>query len=158
MYEGMDFLRVEKILDDIPKPQYVFLGYSKYKKLKGTLFKVENKELFVQTATRVETVQLKTLDKLSYRPKIKEFKSLKFYSHLGTGFFGYYMASIYNDQRPTIYNEFGVPRKDIDAYRKIFGTIIALIFSSEVSDALSTLLTPRETIILSEAEYKRENY
>ena len=68
------------------------------------------------------------------------------------------MASLYNSQSPVTYNEYGIPRKDLSAYRQIFGTIIGLIFSSEVFDAISTLLTPTDTIILSEAEYEKENY
>ena len=68
------------------------------------------------------------------------------------------MASLYNAQRPVIYNDYGIPRKDLIVYRQIFGTIIGLIFSSEVFDAISTLLTPTDTIILSEAEYEKENY
>ena len=158
MYEGMDFLRVEKVLNEIPKPQYVILDHSNNKKLKGTLIKVVDKTIFVQTANMIETVYLEDLDRLSYRPEIRVFSSLKFYSYAATGLFGYLMADIYNNQRPTTYNEYGVARKDVDAYRKIFGTIIGLIFSSEVSDAISTLLTPKETIILSEAEYEKENY
>ena len=68
------------------------------------------------------------------------------------------MASLYNAQRPVTYNEHGIPRKDLSAYHQIFGTIIGLIFSSEVFDAISTLLTPTDTIILSEAEYEKENF
>ena len=68
------------------------------------------------------------------------------------------MASVYNSQRPTTYNDNGIPRNDLNAYRQIFGTVIGLIFSGEVFDAISTLLTPTETIILSEAEYEKENY
>ena len=50
-------------------------------------------------------------------------------------------------------------RKDLSALPyKLFGTIIGLIFSSEVFDAISTLLTPTDTIILSEAEYEKENF
>jgi len=65
---------------------------------------------------------------------------------------------VYNSQRPTTYNDYGIPRNDLNVYRQIFGTVIGLIFSGEVFDALSTLLTPTETIILSEAEYEKENY
>ena len=45
MYEGLDFLRVEKILKEIPKPQYVVLKHSGKKELKGTLFEVNNNML-----------------------------------------------------------------------------------------------------------------
>ena len=68
------------------------------------------------------------------------------------------MASLYNRQRPVTYNEYGYARKDIAIYRQIFGTILGLIFSGEVFDGLSTLLTARETIILSETEYEKKNY
>ena len=43
-------------------------------------------------------------------------------------------------------------------YRYLSGIILGLIFSSEVFDAVSTLLTSSETIILSEAEYDEVNY
>ena len=47
---------------------------------------------------------------------------------------------------------------DIAFYRYLNGIILGLIFSSEVFDAVSTLLTSSDTIILSEAEYNEENY
>ena len=68
------------------------------------------------------------------------------------------MARLYNSQRPATYNEYGIPRNDIGTYRQIFGIVIGLIFSGEVFDAVRTLLTPKDTIILSEAEYEKENY
>ena len=68
------------------------------------------------------------------------------------------MARVYNSQRPDTYNQYGIPRNDLNAYRQIIGFIFGLIFSSEVFDAVSTLLTPTETIILSEAEYEKQNY
>ena len=67
MYEGMDFLRAEKIINEIPKPQYVVLRYSQKKKINGTLFKVEENILHIQTATSIEQVSLDDLDKISYR-------------------------------------------------------------------------------------------
>ena len=75
-----------------------------------------------------------------------------------TSIAGFAMASLYNEQRPVTFNEYGYARKDIAIYRQIFGTILGLIFSGEVFDGLSTLLTAKETIILSEAEYEKQNY
>ena len=158
MYDGMDFLRAEKIINEIPKPQYVILRYSNNKKLSGTLFKVEENVLYIQTANSIEKVSLDVLDKMSYRESVGDFDSLRPYAFLVTGASGFMMASLYNSQRPVIYNDNGIPRNDIGAYRQIFGTIIGLIFSGEVFDAISTLLTPTETIILSEAEYEKENF
>jgi len=158
MYDGMDFLRAEKIINEIPKPQYVMLRHSNNKKLSGTLFKVEENNLYVQTAASIEKVALNDIDKLSYRTSIEKFDYLRPYTFFMTGLTGFMMASVYNAQRPVTYNENGIPRNDLSAYRQIFGTIIGLIFSSEVFDAISTLLTPTETIILSEAEYEKENY
>ena len=57
-----------------------------------------------------------------------------------------------------MFNENNIPRNDIVFYRYLSGIILGLIFSSEVFDAVSTLLTPTETIILSEAEYEKQNY
>ena len=39
MYKGMDYLRAEKIINEIPKPQFVVVKHSDNKKLKGTLIK-----------------------------------------------------------------------------------------------------------------------
>ena len=58
MYEGMDFLRAEKIVNEIPKPQFVILRHSKNKKLSGTLFNVVDNTLFIQTATKIEKIEL----------------------------------------------------------------------------------------------------
>ena len=158
MYEGMDFLRAEKIVNEIPKPQFVILRHSKNKKLSGTLFNVVDNTLFIQTATTIEKIELNKIDRFSYRPSLGNFDYLRPYTFFITGLTGFAMASLYNSQRPVTYNNYGIPRKDLSAYRQIFGTIIGLIFSSEVFDAISTLLTPTDTIILSEAEYEKENF
>lgn len=158
MYDGMDFLRAEKIINEIPKPQYVILRYSNNKRLSGTLFRVEENVLYIQTANSIEKISLDLLDRMSYKESVGDFDRLRPYVFLVTGVSGFMMARLYNSQRPVIYNANGIPRNDIGAYRQIFGTIIGLIFSGEVFDAISTLLTPTETIILSEAEYEKENF
>ena len=158
MYEGMDFLRAEKIVNEIPKPQFVILRHSKNKKLSGTLLNVDDNTLYIQTATTIEKIELDKIDRFSYRSSLGNFDYLRPYTFFVTGLTGFAMASLYNAQRPVTYNDYGIPRKDLSAYRQIFGTIIGLIFSSEVFDAVSTLLTPTDTIILSEAEYEKENY
>ena len=158
MYEGMDFLRAEKIVNEIPKPQFVILRHSKNKKLSGTLLNADDNTLYIQTATTIEKIELDKIDRFSYRSSLGNFDYLRPYTFFVTGLTGFAMASLYNAQRPFTYNDYGIPRKDLSAYRQIFGTIIGLIFSSEVFDAISTLLTPTDTIILSEAEYEKENY
>ena len=158
MYEGMDFLRAEKIVNEIPKPQFVILRHSKNKKLSGTLLNVDDNTLYIQTAITIEKIELDKIDRFSYRSSLGNFDYLRPYTFFVTGLTGFAMASLYNAQRPVTYNDYGIPRKDLSAYRQIFGTIIGLIFSSEVFDAISTLLTSTETIILSEAEYEKENY
>ena len=109
-------------------------------------------------ATAIEKIELDKVDRFSYRASLGNFDYLQPYTFFATGLAGFVMASLYNAQRPVTYNEYGIPRKDLSVYRQIFGTIIGLIFSSEVFDAISTLLTPTDTIILSEAEYEKENY
>ena len=149
MYEGMDFLRAEKIVNEIPKPQYVILKHSGQKKLKGSLFFVDENMLHIQTPTTIEKVHLSDLDQLSYRPEIGEYEYLRPYLYGITGLTGFALAQKYNSQRN--------PETDIKWYNRFYGTIIGLIFSSELFDAVSTLLTPSETIILSEAEFEKKN-
>ena len=158
MYEGMDFLRVEKIINDIPKPQFITIKHSANKKLKGTLLKVENNILHIQGPSLVEKISLSSLDKISYRQSFGKYDKYKNYFFVGTGILGLIGAYGYNSQRAVIYNDYDIPRNDIVFYRYLNGIILGLIFSSEVFDALSTLLTSSETIILSEAEYNEENY
>ena len=158
MYEGMDFLRAEKIVNEIPRPQFVVLKHSGKKKLKGTLFNVEDNVLYIQTPTTIEMVSLNNLDKLSYRTVLGEYEYLRPYIYGASGATGLALARLYNTQRPTLYNDFGIPRNDLIRYTQLLGIVIGLIFSSEVFDAVSTLLTPAETIILSEAEYESQNF
>ncbi len=158
MYEGLDFLRVEKIINEIPKPQFVILKHSGQKVLKGSLFLVNENILHIQTPTTIEKVHLSDLDHLSYRSEIKDYEYLRPYLYGLTGTTGFALAQLYNSQRSTIYNEYGVPRNDLNRYTQLFGIVMGLIFSSELFDAVSTLLTPSETIILSEAEYERTNF
>ena len=159
MYEGMDFLRSEKIVSKIPKPQFVKLKHSgQFGKLKGTLIRFEDQILYIQTPTVIEKISLSQLDQLSYRDSIGVFSNLRFYTYGITGLIGLISAKRYNSQRPVLVNDNNIPRKDIPAYTEIMGVVIGLIFSSEIFDALSTLLTPTETIILSESEYESQNY
>ena len=158
MYEGMDFLKAEKIINDIPKPQFVVVKHGDNKKLRGTLLKVENNILHIQGPSLVEKINLSSLDKISYRQYFGKYDKYKNYFFVGTGILGLIGAYGYNSQRAIIYNDYNIPRNDIVFYRYLNGIILGLIFSSEVFDALSTLLTSSETIILSEAEYNEENY
>ena len=158
MYEGMDFLRAEKIINEIPKPQFVVIKHSDNKKLRGTLLKVENNILHIQGPSLVEKISLKSLDRISYRQSFGKYDKYKNYFFVGTGVLGFVGAYGYNSQRSIIYNDYDIPRNDIAFYRYFNGVILGLIFSSEVFDAISTLLTSSETIILSEAEYNEENY
>ena len=153
MYEGMDYLKGEKIINDIPKPQYVKIQYTGNRKLKGTLTKVEDKILFIQTPTTLETVDLSEIEEISYRMMIEDFTYLKPYLFGISGLIGLGMAQIYNSQRSTIYNEYGIARTDLNRYTQLYGIVIGLIFSSELFDAVSTFLTPSETFILSKETY-----
>jgi len=158
MYEGMDFLKVEKIINDIPKPQFIIIKHGDNKILRGTLLKVEDNILHIQGPSKVEKISLSSLDRISYRQSIGKLDKYKNYFFVGTGILGFIGAYGYNSQRAVIYNDYEIPRNDIVFYRYLNGIILGLIFSSEVFDAISTLLTSSETIILSEAEYNEENY
>ena len=159
MYEGMDYLRSEKIVSSIPKPQFVKLKHSnKRGLLKGTLIMFENNFLHIQTPTTIEKISLSDLDFLSYRDTIKIYPKLRFYTYGITSFVGLLSARRFNDQRELLYNKNNIPRKDIFAYTQIMGIVIGLIFSSEVFDAMSTLLTPTKSIILSKSAYEEKNY
>ena len=67
---------------------------------------------------------------------------------------------LYSSQRAIIYNDYPNDNQELIYvfYRYINGIIIGLIFSGEVFDAVSTLLTSSDTIILSESEYDEVNY
>ena len=158
MYEGMEFLRTEKIIQEIPKPQFIILKHSGKKKLKGTLLNFEKKILHIQTHSRIEKISLQSLDQISYRSSIGRYEKYRNYFYAVNALFGLCIAEIYNKQRPVIFNEYDIARSDIFYYRYISGIILGLIFSSEVFDAVSTLFTSSDTIILSEAEYEEQNY
>ena len=161
MYEGMDFLRAEKVIQDLPKPQFIVLKHSGKKKLKGTLLNFEDNILYIQTASRIEKINLSLLDQISYRTSLGKYDPYRNYFYILSSIVGLGISHKYNSQRPTIYNEYpyqNVPRSDLSFYRYITGIVFGLIFSSEVFDALSTLLTSSDTIILSEAEYEAQNY
>ena len=100
---------------------------------------------------------LENLDKIQYRITTDKYNFLRSYIYTFTGLSGLAVANVYNNQRPTVLNDYGIPRKDLVRYRQLFGIVIGLIFSSEVFDAVATLLTPTESVILSEAEFDRKN-
>ena len=78
-----------------------------------------------------------------------EFLGLKPYIYGLSGTFGLNVATLYNSQRS--------PRLDESWYYKFYGIVVGLIFSSELYEALATVLTPSETFILSQDEYE-QNY
>ena len=129
--------------------------------IKGTLLEVKNNILHIQGPSLIEKIHLNTLDKISYRTSVGKYDRFKNHFYVITGIVGFLGGYYYSSQRAIIYNDYpndNVPRTDISFYRYINGIIIGLIFSGEVFDAVSTLLTSSDTIILSEAEYEEVNY
>ena len=147
MYAGMDFLRASDILTDLKKPQYVKIIYNNNTRLNGTLISFDNSFISIQTPRRIEKVNLDDVDRISYRLYSNEFLRLKSYIYILSGAMGLNVASIYNSQRS--------PRLDESWYYRLYGTVMGLLFSSEVYEAIATLLTPSETFILSQDEYEK---
>lgn len=149
MYAGMDFLRAAKIITDLPKPQYVKVVHNGNKRLKGTLISFENNIVNVQTGRCLEKIDLDNVELISYRLYNSEFLGLKPYIITLSGLIGLGAAGLYNTQRS--------PRLDESWYYRFYGVSLGLIFSSELYAALSTILTPTETFILSQEEYEQKN-
>ena len=146
MYSGMDFLRAAEIISDLPKPQYVKVIHNN-KHLKGTLIEFENNIISIQTARAVEKINLDYVELISYRLSNNEFLGLKPYIYVLSGAMGLKMATLYNSQRS--------PRLDESWYYRFYGIVAGLIFSSELYEALATMLTPTETFILSQEKYEK---
>ena len=147
MYAGMDFLRAAEIIKDLPKPQYVKVVHSNNKRLRGTLISFENNTISIQTPRTVENINLDYVELISYRLSDNEFLGLKPYIYALSGTIGLSMAKLYNSQRS--------PRLDESWYYRFYGITAGLIFSGELYEALSTVLTPTETFILSQEEYEQ---
>jgi hypothetical protein len=147
MYAGMDFLRASEILNDIKKPQFVKIHYNENMRLKGTLVDFENNLVVVQTPRYLEKIDLNDIDRISYRLYDNEFLGLKSYIYVLSGAIGLNVATIYNSQRS--------PRLDESWYYRFYGIVAGLIFSSEFYEAVSTILTPSETFVLSQDEYEQ---
>ena len=147
MYAGMDFLRASEILSDIKKPQFVKIQYNENMRLKGTLVDFENNLVIVQTPRYLEKIDLNDIDRISYRLYDNEFLGLKSYIYVLSGAIGLNVATIYNSQRS--------PRLDESWYYRFYGIVAGLIFSSEFYEAVSTILTPSETFVLSQDEYEQ---
>ncbi|MBH10317.1 MAG: hypothetical protein CMG74_08210 [Candidatus Marinimicrobia bacterium] len=148
LYKGMHFLQASKIVSEMPKPQLVKLKHSSGKKLKGTLLKFDDEILKVQTPTSIELVSLSSVESISYRTATKDYFYLRPYIFAFSAAAGFGGGHIYNLQRN--------PKADVVWYNRFYGIIIGLIFSGEMFDAFSTLLTPKETFILTEDEYERQ--
>jgi len=149
MYAGMDFLRASDILNEIRKPQYVKIIHTDSERLNGTLVGFKNNLVSVQTPRTIEKIDLNDIERISYRLYSNEFLGLKPYIYGFSGVFGLQMATLYNSQRS--------PRIDESWYYRFYGIVVGLIFSSELHEAISTVLTPSETFILSQDEYE-ENH
>ena len=147
MYAGMDFLRAAQILTDLPKPQYVKMVYNGNKRLRGTLVSFENNIINVQTGNSLEKIYLDNVELISYRLSDNELLGIKPYIYALSGVLGLRVAALYNSQRS--------PRLDESWYYRFYGITLGLIFSGELYDALSTILTPTETFILSKEKYEQ---
>ena len=147
MYAGMDFLRAAQIIKDLPKPQYVKIVHNNNKRLRGTLLSFEDNIISIQTPRAVENVNLDYVELISYRLSDNEFLGLKPYIYALSGTMGLNMAKLYNSQRS--------PRLDESWYYRFYGITAGLIFSGELYEALSTILTPAETFILSQKKYEK---
>ena len=147
MCAGMDFLRAAEIIKGLPKPQYVKIVHNNNKRLRGTLLSFENNIISIQTPRAVENVNLEYVELISYRLSDNEFLGLKPYIYALSGTMGFSMAKLYNSQRS--------PRLDESWYYRFYGITAGLIFSGELYEALSTMLTPTETFILSQEKYEK---
>ena len=147
MYAGMDFLRASKIIKGLPKPQYVKVVHNNNKRLGGTLISFENNIISIQTARAIEKINLDYVELISYRLSNNEFLGLKPYIYAISGIMGLNMATLYNSQRS--------PRLDEIWYYRFYGITAGLIFSGELYEALSTILTPTETFVLSQEKYEQ---
>ena len=147
MYAGMDFLRAAQIIKDLHKPQYVKITHNGNKRLRGTLVSFENNILNVQTGRSLEKIDLDNVELISYRLSDNEFLGIKPYIYALSGAMGLNIAALYNNQRN--------PRLDESWYYRFYGITLGLIFSGELYDALSTILTPTETFILSREKYEQ---
>ena len=147
MYAGMDFLRAAQIITDLPKPQYVKIIHNDNKPLRGTLVSFENNIINVQTGRSLEKIDLDNVELISYRLSDNEFLGIKPYIYALSGVMGLNIAALYNNQRN--------PRLDESWYYRFYGISLGLIFSGELYDALSTMLTPTETFILSREKYEQ---
>tara|TARA_Y100001970_G_scaffold98917_1_gene124437 strand:+ start:917 stop:1693 length:777 start_codon:yes stop_codon:yes gene_type:complete len=147
MYAGMDFLRAAQIITDLPKPQYVKMIHSGNKRLRGTLVSFDNNIVSVQTGRSQEQIDLDNIELISYRLSDNEFLGLKAYIYAFSGAIGLRIAGLYNSQRS--------PRLDESWYYRFYGITMGLLFSGELYDVLSTILTPTETFILSQDKYEK---
>ena len=147
MYAGMDFLRAAEIINGLPKPQYVKVVHNNNKRLRGTLISFENNIINIQTARAIEKINLDYVELISYRLSDNEFLGLKPYIYALSGIMGLNLATLYNSQRS--------PRLDESWYYRFYGITAGLIFSGELYEALSTMLTPTETFILSQEKYEQ---
>ena len=107
----------------------------------------ENNIVHVQTGRSLEKIDLDNVELISYRLSDNEFLGIKPYIYTLSGAIGLRVAALYNSQRS--------PRLDESWYYRFYGIALGLIFSGELYDALSTMLTPTETFILSQEKYEQ---
>lgn len=148
MYKGMYFLQADKIIHKIPKPQYVKVKYTNKHYLSGTLLDYVDEILFIQTPFRIEKINLNQIKQISYRTNIESFVDYKSMFYIGSAVAGLALGEVYNRQR--------FPQKDVRWYNRFYGISLGLIFSSQIFDAFSTLLSSKSTFILDEEEYEKQ--
>ena len=148
MYKGMHFLKADKIISEISKPQYVKVKYTDKHYLGGTLLEYTNEVLLIQTPLRIEKIKLSQVKQISYRMGIEDFINYKPIFYVGSAIAGLLISEAYNRQR--------FPDKDVRWYNRFYGISLGLIFSGEIFDAFSTLLSPKSTFILDEEEYEKQ--
>ena len=147
MYNGMHFLKASKIIKEMEKPRYVKVLYGSNRRLAGTLVDFKLNNLFIQGPTKVEKIELKNIDLISYRLSGNEYLFLKPYIYAFSSIIGLLGAQIYNQQRS--------PKLDKVWYYRFFGIVSGLIFSSEFYDAIISSIAPKQEFILSQDLYEK---
>jgi hypothetical protein len=144
---NMTYLETKAVLSSIPVNQFVTIKHRDGARLRGTLLQFDGKWLELQTLVSIVSIPIWKLERIAYRPEIKQHPQWSTFVYLFCAGVGLGLSEIWNEQTR--------PRIEMVWHNRFFGTVLGLLAGAEVLDTVNILASPRTTFSLTPEESER---
>ena len=138
------YLRTKKVLENIPKGQFVSVKTRSNKWVKGTLLSFEDNQLKLQTPFSLKEIPLNQMSRINYRQKIINRPKWKSYVYGLGALMGLGLMETWNSQT--------APDWGIKWHNRFSGAIFGLLAGAEIYDISMILLSKKTQFALTPKE------